>query len=197
MSNPEPHLPAAKSAFAPHLRPGRQGASGGDAVTLTEIPRQMVTVQARRGRSAALEGSPPPGRAATDGSVTIYAIAPETWLVAAPSSDRGFIAGITETVGQSAAVVDQSHGKATLRVSGARVRDVLDKICRLDLHPTALTPGSCGITEIAHTAVLIARADDGAAGSVAAFDLIIPSTFAIHVLEAVETAAREFGVVVV
>ena len=196
MSNPEPNPPVPRSAFAPHLKPGRQGASGGDAVTLTEIRRQMVTVQARRGRSAALEGSPPPRRAATDGAATIYAIAPETWLVAAPTSDRGFIAGITETVGQSAAVADQSHGKATLRVSGVRVRDVLDKICRLDLHPKAFTPGSCGITEIAHVAVLIARADDGAAGSVPVFDLIIPSTFAIHVLEAVETAARECGVVV-
>ena len=37
MSNPEPNPPVPRSAFAPHLKPGRQGASGGDAVTLTEI----------------------------------------------------------------------------------------------------------------------------------------------------------------
>jgi heterotetrameric sarcosine oxidase gamma subunit len=166
--------------------------------------RVMATVQARKGQAATLAtrieaafklALPAPARMAAAGGLTAYSIAPATWLLVAPAGDPGFVARLGEAVAQAASIVDQSHGKALLRVSGARVRDCLDKICRLDLHPRAFTPDMCGITEIAHTAVLLARAVDGAAGAAPAFDLITPSTFAVHVLEAVQTAAAEFGCV--
>lgn len=192
MSSPDRTMPLRRSAFAPRVVGADAGAASAGAVTMTEIERQMVTVQARRGGRITLDGLPPPGRSAGMGGMVGYAIAPETWLLAAPASDRGFAQRIASMVGSTGAVVDQSHGKAYLRVGGARVGDVLDKVCRLDLHPSAFAPGACGITEIAHTAVLIARADEGGAGVAATFDLIIPSTFAVHVLEAVETAAAEF-----
>jgi heterotetrameric sarcosine oxidase gamma subunit len=190
VSNPEP-----RSAFAPHMKPGRQGAAGPEAVQIVALTRSMVTVAAGRGATPGLAALPGPGRSASIGEVTAYAIAPATWLVAAGGSEPDFVTRIT-TAAAPARIVDQSFGKATLRISGARVRDVLDKLCRLDLHPTAFPPDMCGITEIAHVAVLIARADSGGPGAIPAFDLVIPSTFAVHVLEAVEMAAAEYGYVV-
>lgn len=199
MSNPEP-----RSDFAPHWQRGRLGADGPSPVMLSERRLAMATVQARKGRRGDLTRGietglgltlPDPGRAATGpGDVIAYPIAPETWLVAAPRADAGFADRLAAAVGDRGSLVDQSHGKAALRVSGERVRDALDKICRLDLHPRAFPPLACGVTQIAHVAVLIVRADDGRAGAIPAFDLIAPSTFAIHVLEAVEMAAVEFGV---
>jgi sarcosine oxidase subunit gamma len=70
---------------------------------------------------------------------------------------------------------------------------MLDKLCRIDLHPREFHPGACGLTLMAHVSVLIARADQGQPGEAPSFDLIAPSNFAVTVLEAVETAAKEFG----
>lgn len=198
MSNPEP-----RSAFAPHWQPGRIGADGPAHVTIIERRLAMATVQARKGRRADLTAAietafglalPEPSKAVIGrGDVAAYPIAPETWLITAPANDTGFLSRLSEAAGSAASIVDQSHGKAALRISGPQVRDALDKICRLDLHPRTFPAHACGVTQIAHVAVLIARADDGSATP--GYDLIMPSTFAIHVLEAVEMAALEFGVV--
>jgi sarcosine oxidase subunit gamma len=179
------------------------GADGPTPVTIGIRRLAIATIAAGRGRRAELARQleaahgltlPEPGKAAMgQGDVTAYPIAPDTWLITGPAAETGFITGLIGAARGAAAVVDQSHGKAALRVSGPRVRDALDKVCRLDLHPRVFPPLACGVTPIAHVAVLIARADDGHATP--AFDLIAPATFAIHVLEAIEIAALEFGVV--
>ena len=199
MSAPEPRSP-----FEPHWSArSRDGAGTPAAVTLATRRLAMATIEARKGRAAEVGTRiaaslglklPEAQRAAAgrDGT-TAYATAPSTWLVAMAGAEETLVSTLQRAVGDAASIVDQSHGKTLLRISGARVRDVLDKICRLDLDASAFPPGRCGITHIAHVAVLIARADAGGAAEAPAFDLIIPSTFALTVLEAVETAAAEYG----
>ena len=83
-------------------------------------------------------------------------LAPGTWMVVAQDvEDGGLYSRLREELGDRAAVVDQSHGRAVLRLAGASARDVLAKGCRLDLHPRVFTPGMCAQTVIAQIGVLL------------------------------------------
>ena len=99
-------------------------------------PRQEEAVTARLGFD------PAPGRASETPTGTALWLAPGTWMVVAQDvEDGGLYPRLREELGDLAAVVDQSHGRAVLRLAGPRARDVLAKGCRLDLHPRVFKPG--------------------------------------------------------
>ena len=85
---------------------------------------------------------PAPGRASGIRAGTALWLAPGAWMVVAEGLDEGALyQDLREQLQDLAAAVDQSHGRAVLRLAGARARDVLAKGCRLDLHPRAFRPG--------------------------------------------------------
>ena len=85
-------------------------------------------------------------------------------------------------------MVDQSHGRAVLRLAGARARDVLAKGCRLDLHPRAFRPGMCAQTAIAQIGVLLHQVDERPT-----YDLYVAGGYAVDLLEWLTASAAEFG----
>jgi sarcosine oxidase subunit gamma len=64
---------------------------------------------------------------------------------------------ITRAVAQHAMVVDQSHGRARLRVTGAGARRLLAKGTCVDLHPDAATVGLSTPTAFGHIAIHLSR----------------------------------------
>lgn len=190
--------PEARSPLAGGWRPGRQGAAVGEPVRIAERRLAIVQAAAYKGRGGDLARGlsaglgvvlPGPGKSADGDGVTAIWIGPDSWLVMAP--DMGgddLLARVQRAAGTAAAVTDQGHGKTALRLSGARVRDVLDKVCRLDLHPRAFKPGDAGVTIIAHVTAALVMVDE-----TPTFDIIGPSTFALSLLEGLEMAAEEFG----
>lgn len=54
-----------------------------------------------------------------------------------------------------ALTVDQSHGRVVVAVAGERVRGVLAKGCRMDVHPAAFPAGRCAQTSLGPFAVLL------------------------------------------
>lgn len=119
---------------------------------------------------------------------------PGQWLLLADRRD-GFAATL-DLLGQRAAVADQSHARAALRLAGPRVRDMLAKGCMLDLHPAAFPPGTAALTSIAHVAVHLWRVDDGADPLNAVFDMMIPRSMAGSFWSWLSAAAAEFGCMV-
>jgi heterotetrameric sarcosine oxidase gamma subunit len=174
----------------------RHGAGPADGPAVVIAERRglaLVQVLARPGQEERvanlLEIDPAPGRASETPAGTALWLAPGTWMVVAQDAeDGGPYRSLGEHLGERAAVVDQSHGRVVLRLTGPRARDVLAKGCRLDLHPRVFTPGMCAQTVIAQIGVLLHQCDE-----IPTYDLYVFSGYALDFLEWLTSSAAEFG----
>jgi heterotetrameric sarcosine oxidase gamma subunit len=89
---------------------------------------------------------------------------PDQWLAVAErgaGSGPGSVSGrdleieLKKVATGLAAVVDQSDGRAVIRISGARARDVLAKGLPIDLHPRAFKANGVAITHASHIGVIL------------------------------------------
>jgi sarcosine oxidase subunit gamma len=109
-------------------------------------------------------------------------------VVAEDLEDGALYQSLLEELQDVAAVIDQSHGRAALRLSGPRARDVLAKGCRLDLHPRAFSPGMCAQTSIAQIGTLLHQLDEAPT-----YDLYVFAGYALDFLDWLSASAAEFG----
>ena len=132
---------------------------------------------------------PGPGHAAAGNDVTALWLQPDTWLLLAPPAVEGALArAVKAACGDAGSVVDQTHGRVVVSLSGGNARRVLEKLCRVDLHPREFGPGRVAATPMAEVACLLYRRDD-----VPSFDLIVFSTLATHFEAALTHAAAGVG----
>jgi methylglutamate dehydrogenase subunit D len=170
------------------------GPSDDPGVTIAErLGLTLVQVIARRGKEHAVAErlglDPAPGRASTVVAGTALWLAPSSWMIVAEGQDDGALyQDLRECLQEVAAVVDQSHGRAVLRLSGRAARDVLAKGCRLDLHPRVFQPGMCAQTAIAQIGVLLHQLDERPT-----YDLHIFAGYAADFLAWLTASAAEFG----
>ena len=179
------------SPFGPELVPGRHGAAGGAPVVMAERRVDIVQVMGTEATVRDIAGLalPKPGRAEIAGNAMAVWIQPSSWLVIRPRGTEGSLARtLADASGGAVAVVDQSHGRAVLRLSGTDARDVLAKGCRLDLHPRAFSAGSAATTTIDHITVTIVQID-----AAPTYDLVLPANFAEAFLDWLRMSAAEFG----
>jgi len=137
----------------------------------------MVQVFARKlrmqGVAAVLLGAEP-GKATVTERWTALPLAPGQWMLsAAAGGDGNFLQALAAELGDTVYLSEQSHGRVIIRVSGLQARELMQKGCRLDLHPTVVSAGFCAQTSIAQTGVLIHQVDDAPT-----YDLHIYSGFA-------------------
>ncbi|HEX5326434.1 MAG TPA: sarcosine oxidase subunit gamma family protein [Acetobacteraceae bacterium] len=192
MSAPEPADP-----FAAALTPGRHGAPTDTPVRIAIRRCSLVQASARHGRADAMAAAvrarfgldlPPPGRASASGELAALWLQPECWLFMGPGGDDSLALALKTVCGATASVVDQTHGRAVLNLSGAAVRDVLARLCRIDLHLRTFGPGRVAATAIAELACLLHQRDDAPS-----FDVIVPASYAGWFLEALTHAAAAVG----
>lgn len=107
-------------------------------------------------------------------------------------SYRDFDPGLLRELAAIVPVTDQSDGRAVLRLSGERARDVLAKGVMVDLHPRVFGPGATMITPVAHIRVQIWRLDDRA--GLPAFEILVPRSMTGSFGSWLEASAAEFGV---
>ncbi|HEU0229538.1 MAG TPA: sarcosine oxidase subunit gamma family protein [Burkholderiaceae bacterium] len=86
-----------------------------------------------------------------------------------------------------ATTVDVSSGYTTLRLSGSRVSDVLNKGCPLDLHPRVFKPGQCAQSHFFKTAIALRKLVDGT------WHLIVRRSFADYATRMLVDASAEYG----
>jgi sarcosine oxidase subunit gamma len=159
------------SALEGIARPGRHGrADIAAGVVVTELPGAgLATVTARKGRSADLIAAaretfgialPTAPRRMENGDLAVVWSGPERWLAHRVSAPPGGMEALLAPLAAYAAVVDQSHARVLLSISGPRVRDVLAKGVAIDLDPRAFRSGDTVTTGVAHIAVQLWQADD-------------------------------------
>lgn len=165
------HLSAsALDGLAAPARHGRATASPG--VTVREVRAAgLATVTARNGRrTALLEAArsvfgvelPAAPRRVQGSAIAFVWSGPDRWLACRqPAPAEGMEALLAAPFAGLASVVDQSHGRTLLRVTGRNVRDALAKGVTLDLHPRAFRSGDAAATLVSHIPVHLWQIDDG------------------------------------
>ncbi len=136
-----------------------------------------------------------PNRAGTsnsDGKTQVSWNGPNGWMIVAADAEAGFAPGellarIEAAVGELGAVVDQSHGRCGLRLSGECARAVMEKNTALDLHPRVFGTGQCALTSVAHMNATVVQVDDKPT-----YDLYVARSLARSFAHALEHACHEF-----
>ena len=112
---------------------------------------------------------------------------PNNWMVIC-EEDESLLAKLQKTVGEKAAVVDQSHGRCGLRLSGVHARAVMAKNCALDFHPEFFKAGSSALTSVAHMNALVIQINDQPS-----YDLFVARSMARSFAHAIEHGCDEFA----
>ena len=114
---------------------------------------------------------------------------PDQWLLVA--RHRAGFSGLLASLSADAAISDQSHARAALRVSGARAREVLAKGSIVDLHPSVIPVGTTALTSFAHIGVQLWRTEDGPEGVV--FEILAARSMAGSFWSWFAASVAEFG----
>jgi sarcosine oxidase, subunit gamma len=194
--------PARTSPFT--RLPAAGAAASADALTIAECRDRAVLTVAGPATSAgfvaavraAIGAELPrePGTVAAARAGWTLWTGPGEWLYVAPGGDGWALERelLRATAPVGGKVVDVSHGRAILRVAGARTRDLLAKFCPIDLAPATFPPGSCAQTLFGKINILLHAPADGAA-----IELYVSRSYADAFADALLAGAREYGGLVV
>lgn len=191
------------SALAAIYETGTFGADndGGPSVTLSERrPLSIVHVAGDAADTIFAEGVKKacgcdlpvePGSIATSGDLSLIWLAPARWLAVAPERGPGVLeTSLRDACGGNAAIIDVSHGRTVIRLSGDNARTVLMKGAPLDFHKSVFTPGRAAQSAISQCGTLITCPSEDT------FDVYVFRAFGQHMWEWLSDAAGEFGYVV-
>ena len=144
------------------------------------------------GKAVAVECPTTPGICAANEHTQVAWNGPNSWMVIASDEESGRQTGelletLQKAVGELAAVVDQSHGRCGLRLSGSKARQVMAKNTAIDLHPGSFGPGQCALTSVAHMNAMLVQVDDKPS-----YDLFVARSLARSFAHAIEHGCAEF-----
>jgi sarcosine oxidase subunit gamma len=152
-----------------------------------------VRIGARRPEAEAVLGVGLPGTANTwvpAGSGRSVWLGPDEWLLTstteAPEELEARVREAVVPLGGTAA--DVSAQRIGLRLTGARVRDVLAKGCSIDLHPRVFGRGSSAQTTLGRAGVVLLALS----GTGDEYLVLVRSSFAGYLAEWLLDAALEF-----
>jgi heterotetrameric sarcosine oxidase gamma subunit len=129
------------------------------------------------------------------GDTAFAGTGPLTWLATCERGGDAFAAALKETIGDLAAVADQSSGYAILRLSGHRVRETLAKLLPIDVHARAFAPGDVAATSAAHVGVTLWRLEDSSDGA-PVIEIAMFRSLAASFWHSLAASSAEFGLVV-
>lgn len=185
---------------------GRRAEAG---LTVTDCtPLTKVQVRAPIGGQAAAALGVRFGRAARAGGAggagngtagtLVVGSGPGEWLLfAAPgrAADLDPDRLVTQAPGESVTWVDQSHGRALMRLTGSRAPGLLAKLCGIDLSDDITPDGAAFRTSVAALATDVIRddliSDDGSTRS---YLLHCERSSGQYLFDAVLRAGAEFGI---
>ena len=118
---------------------------------------------------------------------------PGEWLVlAAAGTARSVVDGIQRLAGEEfASVINLTHGRALVRLTGGDAKRLLAKLCAIDWNETVTPDGSALRTSIAAVVTDVIREDDG---TTASYWLHCEWSSGQHLFEALLDAGAEFGI---
>ena len=184
------------SALTPGYKIGKSGILGPDGnagvvledvndLSLTQVatwPDSLDQVETVLRQTAGIASSPGPCRAETGSGCAVLRIEPMKWWVFG-------VAGPALEPDQGA-VLDISHSRTHIRVTGGNATDFLNRFLPLDLREPSFPENTVASSVIHHVGVTVWRSSAG-------YELFIPRGFALTLWEAFVEVAEQFGLEVV
>ena len=168
-----------------------------DGVTVSEVVDQsLVMIAMPNGKAEEIEAAmskscglsvPAMGQStqSADGSITLWRLQKNQVLAYYAYESADAEANIAERFNApSAYYTDQSDTWAMIRVSGERSRDILERICPIDLEPSVFTLGSVSRTIMEHIGTIIYRDGDDS------YVLLTMRSFGRSMLHAIEVSVE-------
>lgn len=180
------------SAVKQQLVPGRADMAGTAGITMREIrpcplvqiaawPETLIQTGTEAARAIGAETPPGPGRATTGREATLLRVEPlKWWLIGArslPSVETG-------------AVLDLSHSRTWVHVSGPQATRLLSHVVPIDLSDGAFPVDAAASTAFHHVGVTLWR-------DAAGINLFLPRSFAASLCDILTESALQYGLEIV
>ncbi len=188
-----PLLPTDSDFIVDHADLRLQERKNLTAIQVLAYAGQYETAAAAIGKALGIDCPVVPGSLGSNDHTQVIWNGPNSWMIIASDEKSGsksnqLLMALKKEVGDLAAVIDQSHGRCGLRLSGKHARAVMAKNCAIDLHPRAFKAGNCALTSVAHMSTLVVQLDD-----TPSYDLFVARSLARSFAHAIEHACREFA----
>ncbi|MQA16658.1 MAG: FAD-dependent oxidoreductase [Pseudonocardiaceae bacterium] len=159
-------------------------------------PLAKIAVRAPVGGAMQQALGVPFGRMARDrDGALVIGSGPGEWLVLAPAgtgaSTRQRLEGAADGLDEFATVTDLTHGRALMRLCGARSADLLAKVCGVDLSDAVTPEGAAFRTSVARLVTDVVRDDSGTAPG---YLLHCERSSGQYLFDALLDAGAEFGI---
>lgn len=156
-------------------------------------PLAKVLLRARRDSPAARAVDVPFRRARRDEyGVLIVGSGPTEWLLLGAAGTAGDVAaGLQAAGGEQASIVDLTHGRALVRLTGADAPRLLGKVCAIDLSDAVTPDGAAFRSSVAKVATDVIRDD---AGGDRSYLLHCERSTGQYLFDALLDAGQEFGI---
>ncbi len=188
-------------------RANEQADVSGTGVVMKEIPyRGLINIRGDAADGAftdavkkAVKQTPPAEANTVAGKANttrIMWLGPDEWLVI--TSPRGADRAMKalwkhlKVDGLHAAVTDSSEARTCIEISGPRAREVLQKGCSVDLHPSVFGPGQCAQTIVSKVGVMLTQTATAKNGD-PTYELYPLRSFATYLWTWLEDASQEYG----
>lgn len=177
------------SALASCYRPGSYGAPGHAAVTLqlqnglqlqqvAAWPETVNLIEAQALEAIAAHSPPAFGQAVVGGFAALLRIEPLKWWM------LGGVMPVPDA--ESGVVLDLSHSRVQLLISGASAIPFLNRFMPLDLRASSCPVGSVMSGAIHHVGITLWHSSRG-------YELFVPRGFSVSVYELLCEGAEQFG----
>jgi heterotetrameric sarcosine oxidase gamma subunit len=157
-------------------------------------PLAKILVRASTDGEVARTLGVPFGRAARDERGTlVVGSGPGEWLLLAPPGANAAVAGRVEEVPDEGlvSVFDATHGRALMRITGARAADLLAKVCGVDFSEEITPDGAAFRSSVAKLVTDVVRDDRGTERS---YLLHCERSSGQYLFDALIDAGDEFGI---
>jgi heterotetrameric sarcosine oxidase gamma subunit len=172
------------------------------ALTITDAtPLAKLLVRARWDGAMARALGVPFGRAARDSTgALVTGSGPGEWLVLAPPGTAPQVAsrldGIAASVpaAELVTVMDLTHGRAMMRITGPDAPGLLAKVCAVDLGDDATPDGAAFRSSVARLAADVVRDDRSGGRGARSYLLHCERSSGQYLFDALLDAGGEFGI---
>lgn len=173
------------SPLATAAIPGHYGADKGVPGVILSVlhPLSLVMVIARSGK-----GKPTKDVLDRLRGVRVMWAGPDQYYVQSTAHEEGALTKeLLKKLSGLASIMDQSHGRVTLRIEGPKARNVLTKGTPVDLRPETFPVGRSAVTQMAHVGIHLSRVDTDA------YELSVFRGFSESFWEWLTEMSLEFG----
>lgn len=131
-----------------------------------------------------------PNTSHTNRHLTTLWLGPDEWLILCPLRDvEQFVETLAKTcTNRHAAITDVSDNRTILALTGPQARQVLQKGCTLDLHPSKWQPEDCAQTLYMRSQIILQMRDDAPA-----FWLFVRPSFGAYLAQSLIEAMAQFS----